>query len=128
MISFWSDIFPHLAMSFSFSTPQKRQTESHSYRFLTQSRTCPHWKAKLCHQRGKGLSLVSCALHLYQCVLTEILLPSPLEGTDGITWWSLLLVTGFANELKLRFPNFLDQWTTVNSHNSLQTIKAPCWQ
>jgi len=89
---------------------------------------CPHWKAELYHQRGKRLALVSSALHLYQCALTERLLPSPLEGTGVIMWCSFLLVTGCAHELKLWFPNFLDQWTTVNSHNSLQTIKAPYWQ
>lgn len=64
-------------------------------------------------------SLFSCALHLYQCLLTEHLLPRPLEGTDGIMWCSLLLVTGFANELKLWFPNF---WT----NGPLSTLIISC--
>lgn len=89
---------------------------------------CLHWKAKLCHQNAKGLSLISCALCLYQCVLTKCLLPSPREGKEDITWCSLLLVTEFATEsfsLNPCFPNFMDQGTTVSSQNPLQITKTP---
>lgn len=117
-ISFGAGVFPDLAVLFLFST-QKGQTESHFSCLQTQSHMCPHWKARLYHQSGKGLSLVSCALHLYQCVLTEHLLPSFLEGTGGIMWCFLLLVAGFTNGLKLWFPNF---WT----NGPLSTLGIPC--